>query len=107
MAAELGSPYLPLRLVEEHLNSIEVLWLRRDHEACMMLPSSVSAEAWSTKLEAHIAALVWRKEEAIREASLRLTSPLYSEVFTAAYCLMRLSPERCVARDGQVLFPFA
>jgi hypothetical protein len=103
MVAELASPYLPPRLAEEHLTAIEGLWLRREHETRALLPTTFDSVAWSAEIEARLHALELRREEAIREASLRLASPLHSEVFAAAYCLLRLAPEQCVTSDGRVL----
>ncbi len=97
-----GSPYLPLRLVEEQLDTVEGLWSRRPALVFHKRLDSTHLVRHDERISALLDGLELRRDEAIREAMLRMASPVPSECFAGTLALLHLEPARAVGEDGKL-----
>jgi len=97
-----GAPYLELVSVSQHLDALEALSARRIARPLATRPGTAAAEKDERRRVAHLRCLALRKEEALREASLRLRSPHFSAASVAASVLLALAPEQSLGVDGGV-----
>lgn len=93
--------FLPLRLVEEHLDALEGLVARREALRLDRRPIGVAVAKLERESELRLRALALRRDEAIHEASLRLHARGPGAVRAAATVLLTLDPSRIVS-DGKL-----
>jgi hypothetical protein len=89
--------------VQDHLDSLEALWLRQQERIFATRLCSPDPAAEKRRYDAHFAGLMLRKEEAVHEAALRLQSVHLSKCVVAAQALLKLAPEQCLGPTGEVL----
>ncbi len=86
------SPVLPLRLVEEHLDCLEGLLERRRVLGYSKRPVHDEEVALDRRIAAHVRGLELRRDEALREATLRMASALAAESSAALWVALMLDP---------------
>lgn len=93
--------FLPLRLVEEHLDALEGLLARREALRLDRRPVAASVAKVGREVELRLRALALRRSEALHEASLRLHARSPGAVRAAAAVLLSLDRSRLI-EDGRV-----
>jgi len=94
------APYLPLRLVEEQLDTLEGLWLRRPALVFDKRLDPSHVRKLDQRIDALLRGLALRREASIREAALRMASPLRSECFASTRAFLYLSGVSAVDSGG-------
>ena len=93
---------LPLGLVEEHLDAVGTLWLQRRGLSMSLSARARDVAKVDARLAAHVRALVLFQGEAVREAELRLWTPIGWRRFAACRVLLELSPGSLRGGDGRL-----